>query len=61
MEYWFPAYYVAAMFIAAMVPKALGATIAFALGLLCVYPSVEQAGLLVVMYVPSVLIAAFRD
>ena len=58
---WFAGFFVVAMFASAVNPKALGATIAFCLGLVALYPDYVTAGLLTVLYIPAVLLASFRD
>lgn len=61
MDWYFPAYFVLAMFVGASQPKTLGLTISFVVGLLCLYPNTSSAALLVVFYIPFVLYANFRD
>jgi len=61
MDYYFPAYFVLAMFGAALQPKAMGLSVVFALGLVCVYPDKDLAALLAIVYLPSFLLASFRD
>ena len=58
---WYPAYFALAMFCAALNPKALGACIVFALGLVCVHPAEDPALLLSVLFLPAFLLASFRD
>lgn len=58
---WWSAYFVVAMFAAALNAKALGATIAFCLGLVVVYPDADKAALLILFYIPAVVVANFRD
>lgn len=57
----FPAFYVLAMFTAAIQPKALGLCIVFTVAMSAVYPNVEQASLLTLMFVPALVIASFRE
>jgi hypothetical protein len=59
--YIFTAYYVGAMGAASVVPKALGASICFCVGLSVVYPDTSLAAFLLMFYVPFVLLSAFRD
>jgi len=61
VEYFYPALFVLAMFGAALQSKALGVSICFALGLVGVYPSVEGATMLFILYLPAYLLASFRD
>jgi hypothetical protein len=61
MEYWFPAYFVLALFMAALNPKALGTVIVFGLGLVCFYPDTTKAGFLALFCLPAYLLASFRD
>ncbi|MEO5355288.1 MAG: hypothetical protein H7835_19035 [Magnetococcus sp. XQGC-1] len=59
--YLFTAYCAVSMFAGALVSKALAVVVAFNLGLIMVYPDEEKATLLAVLFVPAVLLAAFRD
>lgn len=52
---------IVAMLVGAMNSKALAPTIALVLGLGMVYPDDAKAGLLIGFYIPSVLLATFRD
>ena len=61
MDFWFPAFFVLAMFAGAIQPKALGTVIAFCMGLATLYPSQEAAGLLTLLFVPAYILASFRD
>ena len=58
---WWAAYFTLAMFTSALNAKALGATIAFCIGLLCLYPEADKAALLILFYIPAVVLANFRD
>jgi hypothetical protein len=58
---WFQAYFVLAMFAAALQPKALGLCIVFAIGLFAFYPVQDQAIFLTLFFVPAYLISSFRD
>jgi len=57
----FPALFGVAIFVAALVPKANFASVAFCLGLLAVLPSEDQAIMLLSLYIPALVLAAFRD
>ena len=59
--YWFPAYFVLAMFCAALQARALGLCVVFSVGLLALYPDNATAGLLTVFFLPAYLLASFRD
>lgn len=60
-QFFWAGLFVTSMFVAALNSKALGASIAFCLGLATVYPASGTAMLLVVFYIPAVLLANFRD
>ena len=57
----FPAYYVVAMYVGAMISKSLAACVAFCLGLSLVYPDATKATFLFLLFVPAVVLSAFRD
>jgi hypothetical protein len=59
--YFFPAFFVLAMFGSALNPKTLGMSICFSIGLLAVMPDTDKAGLLTIFYLPAYLLASFRD
>ena len=58
---WFPAMLAVVMFTAAINPKALGASIVAAVGIIGLYPDKTAASLLTILYIPAVLLAVFRD
>lgn len=58
---WFAAMYIMVMYIAAGNSKALGVSIVTAIGISSSYPDAEKAAFIVLMYVPAVLYASFRD
>jgi len=61
VEYFWPAQFVVAMFVAGLNSKALGVTIAYSVGLLTIYPDLSKAALITIMYIPAVLLATFRE
>jgi hypothetical protein len=61
VDYLFAGYFVVAMYVSALVSKALGACIAFCLGLALVYPDATKATFLLLLFTPAVVLAAFRD
>ncbi len=60
-EFLFPGYFVVAMYVSAMISKALGTCIAFCLGLALVYPDATKATFLFLLFTPACVLAAFRD
>lgn len=60
-EFWFPGFFIVAMFLAAINSKALGLCIVFSLGLVCLYPNVIYASLLTAFLIPFYIVATFRD
>lgn len=61
MEYYWPALFVVAMLVGSLNSKGLSLNIAFCIGLMCLYPSVESANFLTLFYLPAVLLSNFRD
>lgn len=59
--YFWAGLFAVGMYVGALNSKALGATIAYSIGLLAVYPSTEKGLVLMFLYIPAVLLAAFRD
>lgn len=60
-DQYFQAFFVLAMFAAALQPKALGMCIVFAIGLLAVYPIGENAAMLTLLFLPAYVLASFRS
>jgi hypothetical protein len=60
-DFFFAGYFVVAMYAGALVAKALGAVVVFALALTMVYPDANKATFLFLLFVPAVVLAAFRD
>lgn len=61
MEFFFVGWITAAVYVAALVPKAAMATLVATLGITIVYPSIDLATFIIILWFPAVLLAAFRD
>jgi len=58
---WFAGWFAVGMFVGALNSKALSVVVAYSIGLLAVYPDHEKASILCALFIPAVLLAAFRD
>lgn len=59
--YFYPACVVLAMFTSALNAKTLGVNIAFCMGLATFYPFEEPVAFMLILYVPAILVASFRE
>lgn len=55
------AWFILGMFLAALNAKALGVSVVYAIALMALYPDCDGMQMVVLLYIPAYLLAAFRD